>query len=94
MARGQSEARVFNFAIRGSGSRSRPRAGLPGTGPGGRVEPLPAPGRDAVGRTERSADDMPEHDDDEFETAETPPEDGSRTGEEQAASNREDDPPA
>ena len=36
---------------------------------------------------------MPDHDEDESETAETAPEDDGRTGEEQAARNREDDPP-
>lgn len=37
---------------------------------------------------------MPDHDEDDLETAETSAEDDGRTGEEQAAINREDDPPA
>jgi len=36
---------------------------------------------------------MPDNDEDASETTETAPEDDGRTGEEQAARNREDDPP-
>lgn len=67
----------------------QPRDLVPGAG----REPCPL--LSATPSTEERGDLMPENDDDDdVETTEQEPDEEARTGEEQAAINRENDPPA
>ncbi len=78
----------------GSVALSQSWPGRPGTGPWGRVERQPAPGRDSC--TQRGEETMSEVDTEMPEPTDeaSDAEDDARTGEEQAAINRENDPPA